>query len=107
MKKQLIGIGIFLLLIFSVGGFTALFQGLDIIWQSICAFLPIFKPVINQAFKDYLSSAQFIVAVIIFVLSSAGIYVTVRFKKFLLMSFSIVLDFVSMVSIISNLAMCK
>lgn len=107
MKKQLIGIGIFLLLIFSVGGFTALFQGLDIIWQSICAFLPIFKPVINQAFKDYFSSAQFIVAVIIFVLSSAGIYVTARFKKFLLMSFSIVLDIISMISIISNLAMCK
>ena len=106
-KGQLIGIGIFFALIFAVGGFTAVGQGLEIVWQSICAFLPIIKPVIKQAFKDYLSSAQFIVGVILFVLTSFGIYFSARFKKYLIMIVSIIIDLISLISLISNLSMCR
>lgn len=107
MKKQLISLSVLLGLLFIAGGFTAVFQGLDIIWQTICAFFPIFKPMFVQAFKDYFQSAQFIVAIVVLVLSSLGIYVTARFKKTLLFWVSIALDVISLLSIISNLAMCR
>lgn len=107
MDKQLKGLLIFLGLLFIAGGFTAVFQGLDIIWQTICAFFPIFKPVLIQSFADYFSSARFIVSIIIVFCSSAGIYLSARFKKNLYLVLSIIVDSISFVSIVSNLFRCN
>ena len=107
MKGQLKAIGIFLGLIFIVGGFAALFEGIEIIGQTVAAFLPVFKPIIFQSFKEYLTSARFITAAIVFVLSSFGIYLTAKKKKMLLMGVSILLDIIMLVSIIANLARCS
>ena len=107
MKKQLISLGVLLALLFIAGGFTALFQGLDIIGQVFIHIFPLFAPAFNQALEDYLTSAYFIVGVIIFVLSSLGVYLSVRFKKTLYFVVSIVLDVVSLVSLIANFAACN
>ena len=107
LKGQLISIGILIGLLFLVGGWAAASQGASIICETVCSFLPIFKPIIAQAFKDYLTSAKFIVALIIFILSSLGIVVTAKFKRWLLMAVSIILDVISLISLISNLAMCS
>jgi hypothetical protein len=74
MKKSLISIGIILVLLFIAGGFTAVFQGLDVLWQVFIGFLPIFKPIIEQSLSDYFTSAYFIVGVIIFIGKKSFIY---------------------------------
>ena len=107
MKGQLIKICIFLGLLCAVGGVAAAIAGFEIICQTVVAFLPIFKPVIVQSFKDYLTSARFITASILMVLSSFGIYLTAKKKKILFMIVSIILDVIMIASIISNLARCS
>lgn len=106
-KKIFIRIAIILIILLVVGGFVAAFQGIQIISDSFFSFFPIFKPVIIQSFKEYLTSARFIVAVIIFLLSSAGIYLTAKKRKYLYLVVSIIIDAVTLFSIISNLARCS
>ncbi len=107
MRKQLIGIGVLLLLLLVVGGIAAAAEGLEIIGQTIAAFLPVFKPILVQSFKEYLSSARFITAVIVLALSSAGIYLTAKKKKTLFMIVTILLDVIMLISIVANLARCS
>lgn len=107
MRKLLIRIVIFLIMLFVVGGLVAAFQGIQIISDSFFSFFPVFKPLVIQSFNEYLTSARFIVAAIIFLLSSAGIYLTAKKRKYLYLVVSIIVDAVTLFSIISNLARCS
>ena len=96
-----------LVVLFIAGGFPAVFQGLDVLWQTLIQIMPIFEPAFKQALGDYLTSKRFVVGVILILLSSAGIYLTCRERKWLYFAVSIVVDIVSLVSVISNLAACS
>ena len=106
-KKLVIRIVIFLIILLVVGGSVAASQGIQIISDSFFSFFPIFKPLIIQSFKDYLTSARFITAFFIFLLSSVGIYLTAKKRKYLYLVVSIIVDVVTLFSIISNLARCS
>ena len=107
MKKVII----ILIILFIAGGFAAVALGAQAIWETIKAMcvhiFPVFSPVFTQALEDYVTSAYFIVGIIIFALSSVGIYLSVRFKKGLFLVVSIVVDIISLISIISNFASCR
>lgn len=103
MKKSLISIGIILVLLFIAGGFTAVFQGLDVLWQVFIGFLPIFKPIIEQSLSDYFTSAYFIVGVIIFIGSAIGVAFSVKERKVLYIIISTILNIISLISIISSI----
>ena len=103
MKKSLISIGIILVLLFIAGGFTAVFQGLDVLWQVFIGFLPIFKPIIEQSLSDYFTSAYFIVGVIIFIGSAIGVAFSVKKRKVLYIIISTILNVISLISIISSI----
>lgn len=106
MKRQLIALGVLLAILFAAGGFTAVFQGLDILRQVFVHIFPIFTPAFKQALKDYLASAYFIVGVILIVFSSLGIYLSVRAKKTLYLVVSIIVDLISAISLMANFASC-
>jgi len=103
MKKSLISIGIILVLLFIAGGFTAVFQGLDVLWQVFIGFLPIFKPIIEQSLSDYFTSAYFIVGVIIIIGSAIGVAFSVKERKVLYIIISTILNVISLISIISSI----
>lgn len=103
MKKSLISIGIILVLLFIAGGFAAVFQGLDVLWQVFIGFLPIFKPIIEQSLSDYFTSAYFIVGVIIFIGSAIGVAFSVKERKVLYIIISTILNVISLISIISSI----
>ncbi len=107
MKRALISFGVLLVLLFIAGGFVAVFQGLEVIGQVFTHILPIFAPAFKQAMEDYLSSAYFIVGVILIILSSLGIYLSVKEKKVLYAVISAIVDLISIVSLISNFAACR
>lgn len=107
MKKALVPLCAILIVLFIAGGFAAVFQGLETIWQAIIHIFPIFQPAFEQALEDYLTSAYFIVGVVIIVLSSGlGIVLTVKEKKALYAVISGIIDIIALFSIISNLASC-
>ena len=106
MKRQLISLGVILIILFAAGGVTAVFQGLDIIGQAFVHIFPIFVPVFKQALENYVTSAYFIVGVVLIVLSSLGIYLSIRAKKTLYLIVSIIIDVFSLVSLVSNFASC-
>ena len=103
MKKA----GVILILLFLAGGFVAVFQALGIWAQVFVGFFPLFAPAFKQAIKDYLSSAYFIVGVILIVLSSFGICLSVKEKKILYAVISGIVDLISIVSLISNFVACS
>lgn len=107
MKKIILAIIFFFILLFIAGGFTAVFQGVEALWQAIIGFLPIFKPAIEQSFKDYFTSAYFFVGVIILIGSLFGITINVKNRHALYVLISAILNIISLISIISNLAVCK
>ena len=107
MKRALISFGVLLLLLFIAGGFVAIIQGLEVIGQVFIHILPIFAPTFKQAIGDYLSSAYFIIGVILIILSSLGIYLSVKEKKVLFTVISAIVDLISIVSLISNFAACR
>ena len=74
MKKIIISFLFILLVLFIAGGFVAVFQGIDAIVQILVHLFPLFAPSFNQALIDYLSSAYFIVGVILIVFSSLGVF---------------------------------
>ena len=98
------GFLILILVLFIAGGINAVIQGLEVIGQVFINIFPIFAPAFEQAIGDYLTSAYFIVGVIIFVATAFGIYFTVKEKKILYAIFSVIVNIISLVSIISNLA---
>ena len=103
MKKVLIPVATILVLLFIAGGFAAVFQGLDVIWQVFVGFFPIFKPIIEQSLSDYFTSAYFIVGVIIFIGSTIGLAFSFKERKVLYLIISSILDLISIISIISNI----
>ena len=107
MKKTILAIILFFILLFIAGGCTAVFQGVEALWLAIIGFLPIFKPAIEQSFKDYFTSAYFIVGVIIFIGSLFGITINVKNRHVLYVLISTILTIISLLSIITNLVVCK
>lgn len=108
MKKGIVSLLIILLILFITGGFVAIFQGLEVIGQAFIHIFPLFKPAFEQAIEDYLTSAYFIVGVIIIILSSVfGIALTIKEKKILYVIIAEILDIISIVSIVSNLSCCN
>ena len=107
MKRQLYSVLAILVILFLAGGFAALWQGVEVILQVFAQFFPLIVPVIKQSFEDYLTSAYFIVGVIIFVCSSVGLVFSIKEKKVLYAIVSGVLDVISLISIFSNLAVCQ
>ena len=107
MKRALISFGVLLVFLFIAGGFVAVFQGLEVIWQVFIHILPIFAPTFKQTIENYLSSAYFIVGVILIIFSSLGIYLSVKEKKILYTVISAIVDLISIVSLISNFAACR
>lgn len=107
MKKALISFGVMLVLLFIAGGFAAVFQGLNVICQVFIHIFPIFAPAFKQTLEDYLSSAYFIVGVILIILSSLGICLSVKEKEVLYAVISVIVDLFSIISLISNFAACS
>ena len=99
-------LGVILILLFIVGGFAAVFQGISVIWEVLVHIFPIFEPYFEQALEDYLTSAYFVVGIIILLLSSIGVYLSVKSRKILYFIISSIIDVISLISIISNLASC-
>lgn len=64
-----------------IGGVTPLFQSIDIFRIVLLGFMPIFEPGIKQSFKEYLSSAYFIVSIIIFLGSIFGVGISIKERK--------------------------
>ena len=107
MKKAFGAFISIIVILFIAGGFTAVFMGLETIGQTLVSFFPFFAPIVVQTFEDYFTSKYFIVSIILAILSSLGIYLSVKEKKALYLFVSIVVDVVSIISIISNLCSCS
>lgn len=111
MKKELISLGTSFLtlmaILFVAGGFSAVNQGLDVVGQTFIHIFPLFKPLFIQSIKDYLTSAYFIVGIIIFVSSSFGVFYTIKQKKFMYLIISAALNVISLLSIFSNFSACR
>lgn len=103
MKKSFINIIILLVLLFIIGGFTVFFQGVDVIIQIFVGFFPIFKPTLKKSIEDYLTSAYFIVGLIVFIASLFGIIISCKTKKVMYIIISIIVELISLISILSNL----
>ena len=107
MKNQFVGLLILLIIIFLVGGIPIALEAMGIISNVFVGFFPLFNIAIKKSLKDYLSSAYFIVGIIIFVASSIGIILSVKQRRVLYFIVSLVLDLVSIFSIINNLVGCS
>ena len=106
LKGQLIGFGIFLVLIAAACGIGAAFDVLGEVLKIFIGFFPFIAEVAVVAIEDYLQSAYFWVSVVLFVLSSVGIYLSYREKKILYGTISFICDVASIVSMIANFANC-
>ena len=100
---------ILLLILISNGpnaAFVVLSETANIIKEIFIGIFPVFVPAFTQAIEDYLTSAYFIVGVIIALASSAGIVLSIKERKVLYALISIIVNAISLFSIISNLAKC-
>ena len=97
-------VAILLILLLIVGGPSAFFQALGLLAEVFFRIFPIFAPAIEQAIEDYLASPYFIVGVIIFACSLAGIVLSIRQRKILYIVISGLVNLITLVSIVSNLA---
>ena len=98
---------VIVVIIFVVGGAAVALQALGYLSQTLVSLFPIFVPVFEQAIKDYLSSAKFILAVSTFVLSTIGVIYTAKEKRFFYVAISAIINLISLISIISNLSRCS
>ena len=107
MKKALVSIIMLMALLIIIGGATPLFQSIDIFRTILLGFMPVFEPGIKQSFKEYLSSAYFIVSIIIFLGSTFGVVISIKERKKLYSCISLLLEIISFISIICNLVICN
>lgn len=98
---------ILLVLIFTTCGASVVIQGFDVILRVLYNFFPLFKPVVEQNFKDYITSPYFIVGVVIFFCSIIGITISVKGRKILYAIISSIFNIFSIISIINNLVVCN
>ena len=82
-------------------------QGVDAIGYVLVELFPFLVRGIEISLEEYFQSAYFIVAVITFVLSTLGIVISAKEKHYLFVIIDSILDIESVVSIISNLAVCS
>ena len=107
MKKIIIPVIVLLIIIFIVGGFHILFQGMEKLIQVLVNFFPLFKPIIKHSLKKYIRSSYFISSIIIFIFSTLGIIFSAKKRKTLILIISSILDIISLLSVISNLMVCE
>ena len=107
MKRQLAALGALMAILFIAGGFVTIFQGLEIIGQVFVHMFPVFAPAFHQTIENYLTSTYFIVGIILIILSSFGIYLSIKAKKTIYLITSIIIDVVSAFSLITNFASCS
>lgn len=98
----MIKLGIVLCVLFAIGGWAALGQGLDVIWTVFKGFFPILFDVAKSSLEDYLTSPYFIVGVIMSIASAFGIWIGAKGGKVLFLIVSIVCEVISVASILSN-----
>ena len=103
MKEKLIGIGVLLGLIFCIGGFGVLGEALNLFVAGFKGFFPIFFDIAKSSIEDYLTSAYFITSVIMAVASAGGIWFGAKGGKWLFFAVSIILEIISLISILTNL----
>ena len=96
-----------LVILFIAGGIKAAFNGVGVITETMINFFPFLVPTIKRSLEDYLKSAYFITGIIIFICSTTGIIFTYKEKKWIYFIISIILDVISIISVASNLMICK
>ena len=99
----MIKLGIILGVLFAIGGWAALGQGLDVIWSVLKGFFPLFFEVAKSSLEDYLTSPYFIVGVIMSIASAVGIWIGAKGGKILFLIVSIICELLSLASILTNL----
>ena len=106
MKNALIKFLLILVVLFVAGGFAAVIVGLEAMWQILVCIFPFLAENFAQNIKDYLTSAYFIVGVIIYIGSSFGFAFSVKQRKLLYAFISGLLNIISLISLISNFVSC-
>lgn len=96
---KLLGLSI---LVLTLGGFKSLVLFLNNIIQVFIAFFPFFCEMGKIAFKEYITSPYFIVAVIMSVCSAFGIWFGVKGGKKLFWIVSLICEVLSLISIFLN-----
>ena len=99
----MIKLAIVLGVLFAIGGWAALGQGLDVIWTVFKGFFPILFDVAKSSIEDYLTSPYFIVGVIMSIASAFGIWIGARAGKLLYLIVFIITEILSLASIIANI----
>lgn len=89
-------------ILFAVGGWVAVGQGLEIFLGVFKGFFPIFFEVAKGSLEDYLTSPYFIVSVIMSIASAYGIWFGKTGGKVLFLVVSIICEVISLASILSN-----
>ena len=90
-------------MLFAIGGWAALGQGLDVIWTVFKGFFPIIFDVAKSSLEDYLTSPYFIVGVIMSIASAFGIWIGAKGGRILFLVVSIICELLSLASIMANL----
>ena len=98
----MIKLAIFLGVLFAIGGWAALGQGLEIIGTVFKGFFPILFDVAKSSLEDYLTSPYFIVGVIMSIASAFGIWFGAKGGKILFLIVSIICEVFSLASILAN-----
>ena len=94
---------VILVILFCVGGFSLVGEGLNIWKEVFVGFFPFFYEVGKMAIEDYLTSPYFIVGVILALMSAVGIWVGAKGGKVLYLIVSIIVEVISLASIFGNI----
>ena len=96
---KIIGISV---IVFIFGGIGALAAMWDAVFQILVAFFPVICEAGKMALEEYLTSPYFIVGIIISIASGIGIWFGAKGGRALFLIVSIICEFVSLASILSN-----
>lgn len=90
------------LVVFILGGASALIAMWDAVFQILVAFFPFIREAGKMALEEYLTSPYFIVGVIMSIASGFGIWFGAKGGRALFLIVSIICELVSLASILSN-----
>ena len=102
MKRSATSIIAALVFILLFGGWGMFAETLGVIGEVFIAFFPIFFDVAKSSIEDYLTSPYFITGVIMSIASAFGIWFGAKGGKILFLTFSIICEIASVVSILAN-----
>ena len=102
-KSVIIKLIIVFAVLFAIGGWVAVGQGLEIFGEIFKGFFPVFFEVAKNSVEDYLNSPYFIVGAVVSIASAFGIWIGATGEYAIFLVVSIICEVVSLASILSNL----